>query len=50
MAVTILKTSFSKAPLKEIFYRKYKIFEQDKFKYELEKRIQNESIGLYGEF
>ena len=30
MAVTVLKTSFGKAPRKEMFYRDYKNFEQDK--------------------
>ena len=30
MAVTVLKTSFSKAPRKEMFYRDHKNFEQDK--------------------
>ena len=48
MAVTVLKTSFSKATPKEMLYRDYKSF--DKFKYELKNRIQNESIKCYSEF
>ena len=50
MAVTVLKASFSKAPPKEMLHRGYKNFEQDKFKYELKSRIQNESIECYSEF
>ena len=50
MVVTVLKTSFSKAPPEEIFYRNYKNFERDKFKYELKKKIQNVSIKSYSEF
>ena len=50
MVVTFLKTSFSKAPPKEIFYRNYKNFERDKFKYELRNKIQNKSIKCYSEF
>ena len=46
MAVTVLKTSFSKAPPKELFYREYKNFEQDKFKYELKNRTQNEQLNV----
>ena len=37
MTFTVLKT-------KEMFYVDYKNFEQDKFKYKLKKRFQNESI------
>ena len=50
MAVTVLKTSFIKAPPKEMFYRDYKNFEQDNFKYESKNRIQKESIECYSEF
>ena len=50
MAVTVLKASFSKAPPKEMLHRGYKNFEQDKFKYELKNRIQNESVECYSEF
>ena len=39
-----------KAPPKEMLHRGYKNFEQDKFKYELKNRIQNESIECYSEF
>ena len=35
IAVTVLNVSFSKSPLKEMFYRYYKNFEQDEFKYEI---------------
>ena len=50
MAFTVLKTSFNKAPPKEMFYRDFKNFEQDQFKYELKNRIQNESIECYSGF
>ena len=50
MAVTVLKTSFSKAPPKELFYREYKNFEQDKFKYELKNRTQNEQLNVLVNF
>ena len=50
MAVTVLKTSFSKAPPKEMFYREYKNFEQDKFKYELKNRTQNEQLNVLVNF
>ena len=50
MAITVLKTSFSKAPLKELFYREYKNFEQDKFKYELKNRTQNEQLNVLVHF
>ena len=50
VAVTVFKPSFSKAPPKEMLHRDLKNFEQDKFKYELKDRIQNESIECYGEF
>ena len=50
IAFTVLKTSFSKAPPKEMFYRDYKIFEPNKIKYELKHRIQSESIEFYSEF
>ena len=42
MAATVLKTSLSKASLKEILHRDYKNFEQDKIRYKLKNRIQNE--------
>ena len=48
MAVTVLKTPFSKATPKEMFYRDYKNF--DKFKYELKNRTQNESVECFSEF
>ena len=44
MAVTVLKTSFSKAPPKEILHRDYKNSEQEKFKHELKNIIQSESV------
>ena len=47
MIVTVLKASFSKAPPKEMRHRDYKSFEQDKFKHELKKIIQNESVECY---
>ena len=50
MAVTVLKASFSKAPLREMLHRDYKNFEQDKFKQELKNIIQNESVECYCEF
>ena len=50
MAVTVLKTSFSKAPPKELFYREYKNFEQDKCKYELKNRTQNEQLNVLVHF
>ena len=50
MAVTVLKTSFSKAPPKELFYREYKNLEQDKFKYELKNRTQNEQLNVLVHF
>ena len=50
MAVTVLKTFFSKAPPKEMLHRDYKNFEQDKFKHELNNIIQNESVECYCEF
>ena len=50
MAVTVLKASFSKAPLREMLHRDYKNFEQDKFKNELKSVIQNESVECYCEF
>lgn len=40
MTFTVLKT-------KEMFYTDYKNFEEDKFKYKLKKRFQNESIEWY---
>ena len=49
-AVTVLKVSFSKAPLKEMLHRDYKSCHHNKFKYELKNRIQNESIECYNEF
>ena len=39
--LTVLKSSFNKAPPKDIFYKNQKKFEEDKFKYELTKRIEN---------
>ena len=50
MAVTVLKTSFSKALPKDMLYRDYKNFEQDKFKYKLKNRLQNESTECYSDF
>ena len=50
MAVTVLKTSFSKAPPKELFYREYKNFEPDKSKYELKNRTQNEQLNVLVHF
>ena len=50
MTVTVLRASFSEAPPKEILQRDYKNFEQDKFKHELKKIIQNESVECYCEF
>ena len=50
MAVTVLKASFSKAPLREMLHRDYKNFEQDKFKHELKNIIQNQSVECYYEF
>ena len=49
MAVKVLKIFFRKAPPKEMFYRNYKNFELDIFKYELRNRIHNESIEYYSE-
>ena len=48
--VNVLNTSFSKAPLKDLFHRDYTKFEQDKFKYELKRRFENESIECYSNF
>ena len=45
-----MKPSFSEAPPKEIFYKDYKNFEQNKFRYELKNRIQNESVECYSVF
>ena len=40
MVAIVLKTSFSKATPKEMFYRGFKIWlKNDKFKYELKNRI-----------
>ena len=50
MAVTAQKTSFSKAPPKEMLHRDCKNTEQDKFKYELKNIIQYESVECYCEF
>ena len=50
MAVTVLKTSFSNAPPKEMLHRDYKNSEQDKFKHELKNIIQKESVECYCEF
>ena len=50
MAVTVLKTSFSKAPPKEMLHRDYRNFRKDKFKHELKNKIQNESVECYCEF
>ena len=50
MAVTVLKTSFRKAPPKEMLHKDYKNSEQDKFKHELKNIIQNESAEYYCEF
>ena len=50
MHVTVLKTSFSEASPKEMFYRDNINFEQDKSKYELKKRIQSESVECYSDF
>ena len=50
MAATAQKTSFSKAPPKEMLHRDYKNTEQDKFKHELKKIIQYESVECYCEF
>ena len=61
ITVNNLKASFSKAPPKEMlqkqwlqknndYFNGYKNFEQDKFKYELKNRVQNESIECYSEF
>ena len=50
MTVTTQKTSFSKAPPKEMLNRDYKNTEQDKFKHELKNIIQYESVECYCEF
>ena len=52
MAVTAQKTSFSKAPPKEMLHRDYKNknTEQNKFKHELKNIIQYESVECYCEF
>ena len=50
MAVTVLKTSFSKAPPKEMLHIDYKNSQQNKFKHELKNIIQNESVESYCEF
>ena len=50
MAVTALKASFSKAPLREMLHRDFKNFEQDKFKHELKNIIRNESVEFCCEF
>ena len=50
IVVTVLKESFSKAPLKEMFHRDYKNFELDKFKHKLRNIIQNESVECYYQF
>ena len=50
MDTTVLKASFSKAPLKEMLHTDYKNFEQYKFKLELKNIIQNQSVECYCEF
>ena len=52
-AVTALKTSLSKASLKEMLHGNYKNFEQNKFKYKWKKRIKKrelKTIKCYSEF
>ena len=46
IGVTVLKTSFSKAPLKDLFYTAYKQFEKDKFKYELKKELKMNQLNV----
>ena len=50
MAVTVVKASSSKAPLKEMLHRDYINFEEDKFKHELKNINQNKSVECYCEF
>ena len=49
MVVTALKTSLSKASPNKMLHIDYKNFEQDKFKYKLKNKTQNESIECCNE-
>ena len=49
MTLNVLKRSFSKAPPKEIFYKDYKIFGQDKFKYELKKSMKMNRLDVFAD-
>ena len=50
MVVTFSKRSLSKAPLKKYFTEITENSEKDKIKYELRKRIKNESLKCHSEF
>ena len=49
MVITILKTAFAKLVPKRVIYRDYKNFNRDKFKGELEEKI-NENSNLFGKY
>ena len=49
MTLNVSKRSFSKAPPKEIFYKDYKIFGQDKFKYELKKSMKMNRLDVFAD-
>ena len=50
MVVTVLKSTYSKAKPKEITYRNYKNFDQDRFKADLKIALMEVEIGAYKDF
>ena len=50
MVVTVFKYTFSKSKPKEITYRSYKNFDQDKFKKDLKNKLQNKTVSEYETF
>ena len=50
MTVTVLKSTYTKNKPKEITYRNYKDFDQERFKEELKNALHKESINAYKDF
>ena len=50
MILTVLKTTFKKAKPKEITYRCYKNFVENKFRSDFKKKILTEDCKNYGKF
>ena len=50
MAVTVLKSTFAKAEPREITYRNYRNFDQEKFKEQLKRILYEKNINEYRDF